>query len=759
MLAAWDDSLQLAAIPTRLDELASESHAVGGRTGDLRRALFLIRRGELGDRRADVELALSIATLVRNHTRGWGWASFALARAFTVMARGAWIEVASDGVKPGEKYRDALWRTLRESLDLDHELTAARELLVSLSIPGGDRTLRDDQAAAFSREVARPHPDAGALVVWARHLRTTGAFDSALVYFARAEAAGADRSVIALERARTERAVGDTAGATRSYWAGLRPLSAAGRELYRFDLAWIISSDSLAAFDRLADTAVTPWLHRFWDERDATATNTPGARLLAHLMRWVVADTRYRVIAPWRYTPFDRVELGFEGLPRMGCTGSDSPFYQLLARMPPVHPGDIRHREPLLDHRGLIYLRHGTPLRIIGSDANARDAVRPPIHARPDEQFEPIAADSPDDAIRAWYSGMVGVSMRHSESWLYLIDGQLRLLHFRGSSALGIYGPTTLTGYLPAPGAWMSLGILAVYANAAQEIVENDRAYQPWDCLARVRTAIAQSRNDSHEGTRTDTDSPPILHPWQSVVQAFALGSGAERDGEALVTLAFGAAALKADTLPDGRFSYPLRLRMVAYNPATDETITRDTSRIFVRASAIPAGASLTAWQVVPLGTGGWQIAVRARQADDSSGVYTVLRNLQVDDGERLALSDIVTGIAGAPAWIATDGNEFPVNYLNGWYRGEAAEIFYEVRGLQAGEAYHTTIEVRPLDPKTRASVQIRSSDVASGTVIRARRTLGLERLSPGQYRLSVAVAAGNLRATRDRIINIVEKR
>ncbi|HET6196621.1 MAG TPA: hypothetical protein VFE12_12725 [Acetobacteraceae bacterium] len=426
-------------------------------------------------------------------------------------------------------------------------------------------------------------------------------------------------------------------------------------------------------------------------------------------------------------------------------------MYDLLARLPPVHPGDIRHREPLLDHRGLIYLRHGAPLRIIGDDVNARDAAESPIHSRPDEVFGRNI-----DGPRIWYAGMLGISMRHNESWLYLIDGQLRLLHFRGSSALGMYGPTTLTGYLPVSGAWYSRGILPVYANAAAAMTANDRSLQPPDCLADVRTAIAQSRADAHEGTRTDTDSPPIIHPWRSVVQAFALGDS--RRGTALLTLAIGSPALHADTLADGRLSYPVRLRMVAYNRATDATVIRDTTRTFIRTTPIPAGSWLTAWEELPLDAGQWQIAIRARQDDDSAGVYSVLDDVHVNAGPALGLSDIVTGIAGAPPWIASDGSAFPVNYLNGWYSGETAELFYEMRGLHAGDNYSTTVEVRPLDPKARAAIQIQSSGIAGGDVTYIRKALVLDRLAPGQYWLTVTVAAGDRHAVRRRILSIVAK-
>jgi hypothetical protein len=242
-------------------------------------------------------------------------------------------------------------------------------------------------------------------------------------------------------------------------------------------------------------------------------------------------------------------------------------------------------------------------------------------------------------------------------------------------------------------------------------------------------------------------------------VQAFAVGNGAAHEGKALITFALGGEALSPDTLADGRFSYQVRLRIVAYNPGTDATVSRDTTRTFIRATPIPAGTSLTAWEELPLNAGRWQVGIRARQGDDSSGVYVVLGNVEVNVGDTLTLSDIVTGIAGAPSWNATDGNAFPINYLNGWYSGETAELFYEVRGLHAGDNYHTTVEVRPVDPKARAAIQIQSAGVASGEVTYVRKALVLDRLAPGQYRLTVTVAAGELRAVRQRILNIVAKK
>ncbi len=75
--------------------------------------------------------------------------------------------------------------------------------------------------------------------------------------------------------------------------------------------------------------------------------------------------------------------------------------------------------------------------------------------------------------------------------------------------------------------------------------------------------------------------------------------------------------------------------------------------------------------------------------------------------------------------------------------------MFFEVQGLAENDSYRTTIEVRPLDPRMKESVQIGSTDRAGGPITHVRKSLGLERLPVGKYTLTVTVAAGGHGATK----------
>jgi hypothetical protein len=251
------------------------SRVASGRAGDLRRGLFLIRRGDLDDSRGEIELTLTNMQVMANHG-SWPWPHYVMARAFAVMAQKRWVEVISDGKKLAEIHSDATWRTLREALDIDPTFPNARHYLGELTSAGGDRFLRPDEVTALQRESRQPDPDADALLAWGRHLRTVRDYGNALKAFDRSRERGGDRSRLQLERARTLLALGDSGGAVDAYWAGAEHFTAAGRQAYRDDLWWFAEPEELTAFDEMPDNAIGTWLHRFWNVRDAEAANSCG---------------------------------------------------------------------------------------------------------------------------------------------------------------------------------------------------------------------------------------------------------------------------------------------------------------------------------------------------------------------------------------------------------------------------------------------------------------------------------------------------
>jgi hypothetical protein len=464
------------------------------------------------------------------------------------------------------------------------------------------------------------------------------------------------------------------------------------------------------------------------------------------------------------------VEYSFEGLDK--CVANDAALYQLLARQQPSYRDDLRLREPLLDHRGLIYLRHGTPFRTIAGPTHALEAdlenpisvAAPPpagigagaapVDSAADELFDKECLAHPK------FNGVVRV-IGPNDSWLYWFDGTWRLINFRASCALGLHSATTLTGYLPVT-AGASLGvylaraaIMPEYADAAKRIQLHQWGRQPTpiSCQPQVLAVINKSRDDARVATHLDTDTPPIIRPWNSIVQMFALGHAREGTGIALVSFALSGPELRADSIADGKFTYPIAFRIVAFQHASGRMITIDTVRHFTLDRPLRAGQSIVAFFEVPVGAGAWQVAVRANQGDDSSGVYAMKRDLRVDGGDEYSLSDIVIGRDGAPTWQATDGAAFPLNALGAYAAGGTAELYYEVHGLRAGDGYRTAILVRSPNAGAKDDIRILSTDRATGLVTHVRRSLGLQQLKPGAYRLIVTITTRGRQATRERLL------
>jgi len=775
-LAAWDDSLGRVTSGAELGpfaKLAGKNPSADG----LRTDLYLLRRGELTHERGDIERVITRALVADQDHRDWRWVPFVLARAYAALEFGGWHDLLPDGGRaPEEPYADAAWRNLGEALRRDPEFASARRWMIALLVPGGDRLLNDDQQAMIAREVARPNPDADALLVWARHLRALRLYDSALATFDRSLALGGDPSRLSLERARTLRALHDTTGASAAYWNGIAQLTPTGRGMYRYDLAWIVGADSLAAFDRVPDSALAGWLHRFWDERDAAAANHPGERLDEHLRRWVVAYARYRVRSPWRRTMYDRIDMFFDN---DDCLHLATDLYNALWHLPPVHPGDLRSHEWLLDHRGILYLRHGEPLQRFGGTQT--HLAREDFSSGPDwtvsDQSAFWSSWAKGAKVRTFGGGYVDgqfkpglvpyqVQPGHVESWLYLIDGQVQLLHFRDSEAIGEYDATTLSSFLPynpyAPQQWFAIsGTMPEYHDAAARIKDDMRYRRPDSmpkCWNEMRVADAKSRSDMGLAIHEDSDSPPLVVRWQSVIQMFALGDGHAESGKALLSFALGGPAVHSQPLDDGRLVYPIQYRLVAWERTTGQRITLDTARNFVRNAPLPAGDGLVSFIELPLPPGDWQIAVRATQGSDTAGAYALRRDLHIDAAPAIALSDIVLGLDGAPSWMATDGKPFPLNAMAAWPVASQGEMFFEVHGVAAGASYRTTIDLRPVDPKQKASVRISSTDQSAGPVTHVRKSLGLGQLPAGKYQLTVTVEAGGQRATRTQALTISAK-
>ncbi|MDX2206914.1 MAG: hypothetical protein SFU57_04675 [Gemmatimonadales bacterium] len=343
------------------------------------------------------------------------------------------------------------------------------------------------------------------------------------------------------------------------------------------------------------------------------------------------------------------------------------------------------------------------------------------------------------------------------ESWVYWVEGDWRAFHLGGSDAFGSHAPTTIHSYLDlAEGPWLALAqILPKYQKAAQALNPDRRSVVSGSCSPDVTESVSEMRADAYVAITTDSDSPPYLRPWNAVIRSFAVGSGSDTSGRALVTFAIPVRPLKADTLSDGRLSWRVHFRSVAYRGADGQSRALDTTRTFVT-DGVPRNAKLMALLEFPLGAGRWQLAVKAWQKSDSSGAYALRRELVVDSGPGLTITDMVTGIAGGLHWPA--GAEFPVNTLGAWPERSEVELWFQVRGLQEGTPYRTRFEILPADPGRKERISIAADEISQGPITTVQRTLGLERLRPGNYRLVVTVEAGGEMARREQEILVVKR-
>lgn len=723
-LLAWSDTLErakdLATLPTL------EALQATGRTANLRKDMLRLRRAEVAGDMNGWQTGIAALLMDASQHPDWPWPKYLMAKSFIRLherraQNGRW-----EGQLDGESLASTAWRLMAEALRADRQFGPARELFFEKMVASGDRVLHDEQLDPLQAELREAIPDPRALLAWGRVLRADEKYDSAMKVFVRAALGGEDRGRLALERARTFRMLGDTAAARSAYWDGLERVTPATRVAYRYDLSWIVGDDSLKLFDATPDDSLADWMRRFWDQRDAAAANHFGDRLQEHMRRWGFVTAHYRVVKPWRKTDFTRTDVGFDKpFPNdlgTACLETVPDFYERLWALQPTYPGDIRDRERLLDQRGLMYLRHGAPIREFGGG-----------------RYDTLSlAGGGEPPYRQ------ATQMQSNISWLYWIGGDWRLLHFRGSAALGMQAPTTLGSYLPWVNPVWYADVMEApiqsYSDAYNALLLNLDSLGPTQkaCRPQVKEAAVRSRNDVTLAATTDSDSPPLSAPWDGRANLYALGSVREKNGRGLVSFAIPANRLVRSA--DDSSSWAVHFRIVAYEAATSQHITIDTVQTFP-AIAKPGDRDFAAgWFDVPLGPGSWQVAIRMQQTSDTAGMYFLKERFVIDGSDRFALSDIVPGIAAGKVWRAPDGQPFALNPFGSWKATSPMSLYYEVHGVPLNTSYKATLVISRDDDEGKALITVASNDRSSGLTSRVRKTLGLQALKPDRYRLTVTL-------------------
>jgi hypothetical protein len=118
-------------------------------------------------------------------------------------------------------------------------------------------------------------------------------------------------------------------------------------------------------------------------------------------------------------------------------------------------------------------------------------------------------------------------------------------------------------------------------------------------------------------------------------------------------------------------------------------------------------------------------------------------------------------------AWpIPASADSVFFNPLESFSRDEDLQVYYELYGLRPGVDYQTTIEVskpggglfRKVFGGGGNKISLSFQQLADGLVTRVSRSLGLQELGPGTYRLVLSLTGpGGIALEQERRFEVVE--
>jgi GWxTD domain-containing protein len=560
---------------------------------------------------------------------------------------------------------------------------------------------RLDVALAAVRQAAASPAGARPLLqlMRGRVEREVGDVDSAVAGFQSYLALGGDSGVGYLELARSAYKGGRLADGARWYYAGARAAqSLEARGAYRDDLSWVASPADLAAYDTLATGSTrVVWLQRFWDRRDAADARDAGERLAEHYRRWFYVHQNFRLAT--RHRHYDITDV-------------------------------YRTTQREFDDRGLIYLRHGEPDR------------------------------------RAFYAKP---GIEPNESWLYLRGEGDLVFHFVArehdqdyklvESLVDVFG--FAGGVVAGTGTFGSVSELyssrdqfgPLYARISHGTVAQGTALAEERRLGQHSIAV---------GTTTDTYRQRFDASLDLVTGDFVVGDGTG-SGQALhVVFAVPAARLTSRPAAGG-VVYPLHFRLLV-SDTSDRLVARvDTARAFRAREPLGGAAYLTGQLAVSVPPGDYRYRLLVNTPDSAGGDVVLGDSITAErlDGSTVAASDLVLGRRGAGLVWTAGGDTVLLNPLGRFPQGSAAELYYEVYGMERGAAMHTVVRlereggrsffgaIKGLFGGRRAPVVLEFDAPADGPITRVHRGLDLRDAPRGRYLLSLTVTAGPRVITR----------
>ncbi|MEO8140971.1 MAG: hypothetical protein ABI742_15060 [Gemmatimonadota bacterium] len=765
-LDALRDSL---AVITAAQELVPVDRDSKGSVPELRRALIVLRRAELGSSREPFDQALQTLEATTRRDGDWPYPWYLVGLIQLSMYQGQYVAKSTDLTPSGMSYREAAMRSLGLSIAADSSFSPAADALAGVVTSLGHRLLPKSLAEPVRRAYAATARSPEVSLAAARLAFGDGHYDVALEMLGDYLRRGGDPGMARVEQARSLMALGRGDEAARTYLEGVTKLEEAGRLAYREDLAWIATAAEIAAFDSLPLAALPEWVGRFWRERDALNLRAPNERLIEHLRRWVYVHEHFLLHRP-DDVPANAEGFGPQDQASLFEVGAiDEVLIEVAAGIPAFRA--YRRTQWEVDDRGVLYMRHGEPTKKVSSVAG------PP-----------------------------------NESWAYDLPEGRRIFHLLGSRALGTQAATTLTASLPLDPdmldaradldsryAALASRIQLLRAQAATQARMNQLATQSLTpqaassqdasnnaeggvAAAGLRNSVLTQtnsrfpasalqrevlKNRSAIAAAVTTDGYPLHYKesLDAIVQVYGVGFGEGEQRRILAVFAVPGRKLTPRPRPDGGpgLLYPLNFRLIALDRATGTVRQMDTTRTFVTRDTLRGEQHLTGLLELSIPPGSYQVRALITQPGVDAGTGIGRDSVEIPASPRdLVLSDLVLGREDSGLGWNYGGGRIPLNPLNAFPKGANADLFYEVGGLVSGRRYTVTMSVRKASdkPEAKPGLQLSFDFTATAAYERVNRGLGLGNLKPEAYLLQVAVTEADSprQVRRERALNILAK-
>jgi len=100
-----------------------------------------------------------------------------------------------------------------------------------------------------------------------------------------------------------------------------------------------------------------------------------------------------------------------------------------------------------------------------------------------------------------------------------------------------------------------------------------------------------------------------------------------------------------------------------------------------------------------------------------------------------------------------------PLSPLDAYPRSGAVEVYYELSGASPGVSYQTHLELTGVSGDAKGDLRLSFTERATGSLLPLRRSVALDPLKGGQYRMTVTVveAATGASVSRSRLLNVVK--